>query len=282
MAGMRYLKFRPCELLKPFVECYFVWQSDEVIDETLVFESPPSGFCSIVINSGDYYFLQNKKYEYLQVPKQFVAGQSIYNYKLFVKGHISSAGIVLKPTALASLFQLPAFEFTEERISLNDTLKTPASACLIDKIQVAPDENEKVKLLEEFALFHYNQNKPQTDYIDYAANLIVEKNGMVHIADIMKDVYMSRRNFERRFFKKVGLSPKYYARLRRMSFLTNLIAGKRKVDWPSLFSQCEFYDQSHFIKDFKEFTGRSPQQYLEENTVLANFVARPGTNSIRY
>jgi methylphosphotriester-DNA--protein-cysteine methyltransferase len=118
--------------------------------------------------------------------------------------------------------------------------------------------------------------------IDQVANLIIEKNGLIDVAEIMQEVYMSRRNFERRFFKKVGLSPKYYARLRRISYILNLIAGKKKADWPSLFSECEFYDHSHFIKDFTEFTGRTPQQYLEYNIELANFIEKPGEEDIRH
>ena len=82
------------------------------------------------------------------------------------------------------------------------------------------------------------------------------------------------------FFKKVGLSPKYYARIRRIGYLLNLAAGKKKVDWASLFYECEFYDQAHFIKDFEEFTGRTPQQYLKENTELANYVEKPKTKSL--
>jgi hypothetical protein len=87
---------------------------------------------------------------------------------------------------------------------------------------------------------------------------------------------MSRRSFERKFFQKVGLSSKYYARLRRIGYVMNVIAGKKKVDWSSIFHECEFYDQAHFIKDFEEFTGRTPQQYLKENLELANLGKSPG------
>src|SRR4029079_14643399 len=95
------------------------WQSgDERVDD-LMFESPPTGFCSIVFNNGEPYFLQNKKYEKLEVPANFIAGQAIYSYKLFFKGPISMAGIVLKPAALATLFNLPAYQYTEDRVDLN-------------------------------------------------------------------------------------------------------------------------------------------------------------------
>jgi methylphosphotriester-DNA--protein-cysteine methyltransferase len=104
---------------------------------------------------------------------------------------------------------------------------------------------------------------------------------MLQVGDLLKNSFMSRRSFERKFFQKVGLSPKYYARIRRIGYLCNLIAGKKKVDWSSVFHECEFYDQAHFIKDFEEFTGRPPQQYLRENNELANLVEKPVLKSLK-
>jgi len=279
---MVYEKFTPASELAPFVECYFIWHSSGVEVKDFVVESPPSGFCSIVFNAGSDYFLSNKKYERLKVPKQFVSGQSIYSYSLFFNGIINVCGIVFKPAALASVFGLPTFEYTEERIPLDSIFKKNIVDELAAKLLIENDANEKVKLLEAFVLYAYNKNKPQPDFIDTAANHIIEKNGMVDVSGIMENVFMSRRNFERKFFKKVGLSPKYYARLRRMAYLLNMISGKKNADWGSLFSECEFYDQSHFIKDFMEFTGRTPQQYLDDNRELANWVDKPKSNTIQY
>ncbi len=272
---MIYRKYQPCKKLAPFIECYFIWDSEGSMDASMVVESPPSGFCSVVFNYGDAYFLQNKKYDKLNVPMQFLAGQSIYSYKLFLQGSIGIAGIVLKPTALATLFRLPTFEYVEERMELCKIF----SKEIVDKysllIKRAEHEKARVQLMEEFILHHVNILKPETDFIDEAANFIVEHHGMVQVSDLMKESCMSRRTFERRFFQKVGLSPKYYARIRRISYLCNLIAGKKKVNWAKIFYECNFYDQAHFIKDFEEFTGRTPQQYLNENTELANYLEKP-------
>lgn len=271
---MQYQKFRPAEVLSPFVECYFTWDGI-TSGEELVIESPPSGFGSIAFNYGDAYFLHNKKYERLPVPMQFITGQSIYSYKLFLSGTIGIAGIVFKPAALATLFDLPMYEYTEERVDLYNVFKKDIIDKYVASIRNAFDANERVKLLEEFILHEFELRKPSPDYIDEAATLIVEKNGMLQVNDLLQNSFMSRRTFERKFFQKVGLSPKYYARIRRIGFTCNLIAGKKKVDWPQVFYECEFYDQAHFIKDFLEFTGRTPQQYLKENTELANFVEKP-------
>ncbi len=232
---MLYQKFQPTEILSPFVECYFIWESETSLDKELVIESPPNGFCSIVINYGDPYFLQNKKYERLTVPQQFIAGQSIYSYKLSLHSSIGIAGIVLKPAALATLFGLDGFTFTEERIDLFTALPQDYIQQYVAQIKTAGDAISIVKLMEAFLLHHYKLHKPVPDYIDKAANLIVEKWGMLHVQDLLKESCMSRRTFERHFFQKVGLSPKYYARIRRIGYICSLIVGKKKVNWPEVF-----------------------------------------------
>ena len=277
---MHYRKFNPSTILSSFVECYFIWDSEGRLETPMVIESPPSGFCSIVFNYADPYYLQNKKYERLAVPMQFISGQSIYSYKLFLEGEIGVAGIVFKPAALATIFQLPIYEYTEERIDLYKIFKKPVIDKYVTQIKIAGEE-QKVHLLEEFLMQQYRIQKPEPDYIDKAANYIVEHNGLLQVSDLLKDSCMSRRSFERKFFQKVGLSPKYYARLRRIGYLLTFVAGKRKADWPKIVAECEFYDQAHFIKDFKEFTGRSPQQYLKENTELANYVEKPKPESLK-
>lgn len=278
---MLYQKFRPCAQLAPFIETYYIWTSENEPVNNLVVESPPNGFCSIVFNTGDDYTLKNKKYDRLTVPRSFIAGQAIYSYSLHLSGRIAIAGIVFKPTGLSSLLNLPVYEFTEERIDLKQKTDVSLVTRFEASLKALSDAGEKAKLLEQFVLELCKGYIPEPDGIDTAANRIVEENGMLHIHDLPNEVYMSRRNFERKFFKKVGLSPKYYARIRRISYLLNIIAGKKEADWMQLFSDCAYYDQSHFIKDFLEFTGRTPQQYLEANRELATMVKKPVTRPIQ-
>src|SRR5688572_27996585 len=274
---MYYRKYKPCSQLAAYVECYFIWDSEGPLPEPLVIESPPNGYCSIVFNYGDAYTLENKKYQNLPVPRQFVAGQSTYSYKLFLQGMIGIAGIVFKPAALATIFHLPVFEFTEERIDLFSIFKKEIVAQKVAEIKLAANEMERVGFLEEFIMKQYKLQMPIPDYIDQAANFIIENHGMLQVGDLLKGSCMSRRTFERKFFQKVGLSPKYYARIMRIGYICNLIAGKKTVDRVKLFYECEFYDQAHFIKDFEGFIGRSPQQYLKENAELANLVEKPNS-----
>ena len=91
----------------------------------------------------------------------------------------------------------------------------------------------------------------------------------------MDELYVCRRQFERQFLNKVGVSPKYYARVRRIGYLCSLMALKKWNidDWHELIYQAGYYDQSHFIKEFTAFTGKSPSFYLKNNIELGNFLS---------
>ncbi|GAC1420604.1 MAG: helix-turn-helix domain-containing protein [Flavisolibacter sp.] len=265
---MLYKKFKPLQELSFFIECYYVWESNSTDIGPIEVESPPNGFTSFGFNTGSEYFATTFKNDAKKVPFVYVAGQNTHSYKLCFPGKIAISGIVFKPTGISSLFQIPMYSLTEERVDLNKFL----SASVIDPIVVnmteAQNADQKAKILEDFIYSIYLEKEPVPDVIDLAANLIVEKHGLVNIDEICSQFFISRRHFERKFLQKVGLSAKYYARLRRMSYLCSQIAGKKKVNWKDVLYEAEFCNQSHFIRDFIEFTGRSPKEYLLTNKEL--------------
>lgn len=279
---MKYLKYSPSGILSSLVECYFVWQGNVPVGETLELESPPNGFSSIVFVLGDPYVLRNVKYPRLDVPAQYVAGQSIYSYSLQLAGKVDMAGIVFKPAALSTFFDLAMYKYVEERIDLYEVF----SRSIIDKVkdQLHSEElpEDKARVLDNFVLKMYEEFKPRPDYVDEVANKIVSENGMVMISELVKQCNTTRRTLERNFLYKVGLSPKFYAMVRRISHICNLIAGKQQVDWSRILYYNEFCDQAHFIKNFESFTGRSPTRYLKENKELAKLVTKPDMMKIKY
>lgn len=275
--AMVYRKYQPAARWLPFVECYYVWENDILPPEALAVESPPSGFTSIVFNYRDPYWLHNVKYPKLPVPPQFIAGQSIYSYTLTLPGVIGMAGIVFKPAALATLFGLAMFELVEERVDLRKIFPE----ALVDRYAAAfrahDSPEAKASLLEQFLEDTADPAKAIPDYVDQAANEIVNYNGLVQLSKLVQMSCTSRRTFERNFFQKVGLSPKFFSRIRRISYICNQIAGKTQVNWLKIYLENDFYDHSHFIRDFEEFIGRSPGQYLKDNHELIHHVEKPSS-----
>lgn len=270
---MFYQKIQAPVHLRSFVECFFIWETS--LQHPFKVESPPNGFGSIVFNYGVPYKLSNFKFEEPKfVPQFFLTGQSTRNYELTLAGKIGMIGIVFRPTGLATLFNLPQAELTDERINLCDLLPKKEVELLGEKIFECRSAAERIKVLIQFLNLRLMQNEHRIDTIDFAANFIVDAKGVININSLMNDLFMSRRQFERKFLQKVGLSPKYYARIRRMSYLCSIMAGKRQVNWQHLLYDSGYYDQAHFIKDFTSFLGRTPSDYLTNNVELAHFLNR--------
>lgn len=270
---MFYRKFIPSTYLQPFVECFFIWENSQSLVVPMLVESPPTGFASIVFNYGAPYRVTSQKLNGGLAPKNFLTGQATKSYQLQLSGKIGMVGIVFRPAGLNALFGLPMYEFSDERTNLRDVLGRQIDEWC-DKIEEANSHNERIALLEQFLNLQFLRENVKSDCTDYAANLIVDQRGMVNINDLMNELFVSRRQFERKFLQKVGVSPKYYARIRRVGYLCNELAQKRWQidDWQDLIYRFGYYDQSHFIKEFTEFTGKSPSLYVKNNVELTNYL----------
>ena len=271
---MRYQKYPPAPHLAPFVECYFVWEKPDALTQPLRIESPPSGFGSMVFNYGDGYRVDTGKHASRLAPPAFLTGQATQSYTLELNGRIGMVGIVFKPAGLSSLFGLPMFEFTDERTNLTDVLGQSMQT-LHDQLAEASGPLERVQILEQFLNRQFLGRNPAFDRTDYAANQIVDRKGVVNVGELMDDLYVCRRQFERQFLQKVGVSPKYYGRIRRVGYLCAQLASQRwqVADWHELIYGCGYYDQSHFIREFTAFTGKRPTLYVKNNQELTQYLS---------
>lgn len=270
---MIYKKIAPCILLKPFVETFYVWETQ--INHTSIpkIESPPTGFASMVFNYGEAYKVDNEKKGEITVPVSFVTGQQTKKYQISLTGDLGMIGVVFKPSALFTLLGIPMYEFNDERISLRDILGADAN-CLLQRIQDSTSQLQRIEVLEKFLIRLLHKSPRSQDRTDYVANLIHERHGVLSTHDLMKELYVCHRQFQRLFLMKVGVSPKYFARISRVSDLCARMAAKKWDigDWNDLVHHYGYYDQSHFIKEFAEFMGKTPSGYIRSNVELANYV----------
>jgi len=266
---MFYKKYRPAKVLEKYVECYFVWEGNPA--NTINIESPPSALCSLVFNYQAEYYISNPKYKNKGVPACFISGQALGNYTLHLRGKIGVVGIVFKPATIFHFYGIPMYELTDERVCF---LETRPKSCkkLYRDITNATTRQGKIKILEAYLLSLLEKPMHGTKEIIESANEIFDDKGQTNITELLEEVPMSRRSFERKFLEEVGVSPKIYAKIRRFGYTCSLMAGDRDVNLMDVLHEGGYYDQSHFIKDFKYFSGRTPRRYAKNNVELANYV----------
>lgn len=270
---MLYRKYRPCAALQPFVECYYIWEQGQKLMDPIQVESPPNGFTAMVFVYGDRYKAENGKQQMEQVPLCFLTGQLTATYHLQLSGKIGMAGVVFKPSAISSIFRIPMPEITNQRIPL-DSIFGPEVCLLTEQVADATSHFGKISAIEAYLLKKVLTQKFSLDAVDYAVDIIMERKGIISVKELTQLLNINRRQFERKFIYKVGLSPKYYCRLKRLGHVCSLLVAKKHPDWQDVVYEGGFYDQSHFIKDFVEFIQQNPSLYYKQHKELVNFLDR--------
>ena len=108
---------------------------------------------------------------------------------------------------------------------------------------------------------HDGEARAREAIIDEAIDFIDINKGCITVDAVAAYLRISRRYLEKKFLEKVGISPKYYARVKRFSVLSNEIAHSKRIDWQHIVSHYGFHDQSHLVKEFLEFNQMNPTQY---------------------
>jgi len=102
--------------------------------------------------------------------------------------------------------------------------------------------------------------------VEFAVNSIVANPAQVTIKSIAHKTGYSPRHFIETFSSHVGVNPKSFLRILRFQKAINEIQTRGNINWIALADECGYYDQAHLIANFKEFSGFTPVQYIENTT----------------
>jgi len=262
-------EFLPIPTLQPFVECYFIWKGDASMGMQV--QSPPNAFCSMVFNYEDPYMASQSNGSPMEIPKAFLSGQFTANYTLELNGRIGVAGIVLKPCTVHNIFGSRMSELVNSRVALSFFPGLPVDI-LWSAVKNESSDEGKVKILEELMMSYLPVAKSNISIIDEAVEYIDTCKGCISVEAVAAELNISRRYLEKKFLEKVGVSPKFYARLKRFGSLSNRIAHQEKIDWQQIVVEYDFHDQSHLVKEFMEFNQMNPSQYHSLHRELTRFV----------
>lgn len=264
-----YTKFKTDPLLVPFVECYYHWEGNAA--EPVTVQSPPNGYCGLVFNLGAPYSSSLASGTLTPVPRAFVSGQFTSNYQLHLHGNISIVGAVLRPATVHNFFGVRMSHLVNTRASI-DFLRGIDVDEIFKEVEHAETVNAKVAVLERLFLKALPGAKVNLSIIDEAIDHIDNCKGCTTVDAVATQLRISRRYLEKKFLEKVGISPKYYARIKRFSVLSNEIAHNDKIDWQRIVSEYGFHDQSHLVKEFIEFNKMNPSQYHLVHREMTRFV----------
>jgi AraC-like DNA-binding protein len=143
-----------------------------------------------------------------------------------------------------------------------DAIWGSLAAEIRERLYSAPTLHARFVLLERLLLARLEEIPDGFSAVQYALVQIDQHHGSLSIRDLAEEVGMSHNHLIRQFQRLVGGTPKEVARIYRFKYTLSHLARTEPIDWSEVARQAHYYDQSHFNKDFKAFTGHTPTDFL--------------------
>lgn len=179
-------------------------------------------------------------------------------------GEVSVIGVHFRPGGAFPFLGAPAGELADAHVDL-DALWGPAAGLLRERLCEAGTVEQRFEVLQD-ELFQRLRDGADRHYAVTTALEMFQKHEPGNsVSETAKYVGISQRRFIQVFKAEVGLTPKLFSRIQRFQRARRSIQHVPSPDWTSIALESGYYDQSHFIREFVEFSGMSPTEYLNRH-----------------
>jgi len=246
---------QPSAQLAPYVKHYWFMtvNSEKQATERVI----PAGMVCLMFHRGKQIFSLSKS----QIqPRAFLSGINTAFSDLSYCGKIDMVSVEFLPAGAKAFFKIPMMEFHKQSIAidiLNDSQLTELEQRLFETI----DPKDCVFLIEQFL---YKRIHQLGTYNLKRINAVMHDvhNGQQNIESLAQTACLGSKQFRRIFAEYVGANPKDYLRIVRFQKTLYTLQTQPNVNFAQLAYDCGYFDQAHFIKDFKQFSGYTPTEYM--------------------
>jgi len=251
---MDLIRFQPVPALAPFVKGYIVIESQtELVNRVL----PDTSIAIAFQFRGRVNYLVDQNTS--SIPVVSISGLRKSNRLINYTPNTSALIVQFKPGGAAPFFTSPMNELFGETTSLENVIGIQRAVTIQEQLAESVDNRKRISIVENFLLSSLKVNK--TDMlIATAVNKINFANGNVKIKSLASDLCISHDAFEKRFRKIIGATPKQFASIVRMNAIIQQHLANRRLK--SIAFDAGYFDQPHFNKEFKLFTGQTPTDFL--------------------
>ncbi len=198
---------------------------------------------------------------------------------------ISLAGIHFKPGGPAALWPVPIHELHGAHVPL-DALWGRFAAEVRERLLAVESPEERLDVLESTLLGQALRFERRSRGLkrDAAISFAIERfahgpcskgSRLDAVADVIEETGFSAKHFIDLFRREVGLTPKLFCRVLRFQRVLGCIAAGREIEWADVALEAGYFDQSHFIHDFRAFSGINPSTYVQARPKFPSHVPIP-------
>lgn len=264
---MNYQTFKPHTDLQPIVKCH--WTLEVPIEMAAEKQRIiPDGCIEMAFILGDDVKRFITDDEFVLQPRAMVMGQITKPSFIQPTGYVNSFAVRFYPYGFANFVEAPVKELANKDTPLTLLFGEKPAYELEQKIINATSTEERIEIVEGFLLSKLTETTTIDQMVKSTIDSLFTTKGSTAITTILKGELSKRRSIERKFLKQVGLSPKQLGKIVRLQTALKMILNRQSDSLSKIAYESDYYDQAHFIKDFKEFTGINPKNYLDDNQMI--------------
>lgn len=169
-------------------------------------------------------------------------------------------GIKFTPTGIYTLAEIDMQQVADSIISA-DCIWGREVEWLCEAMYETPDVRGMIRIVEQFLLSKIRQQRQlNIQPLEYAVRYM-QSERIYSVKDVLDKVYLSERTMQRHFISWIGMTPKQYAQICRFNAVKKELEQIPQTAWSKTICAYGYYDQSHFIREFKKFSPNTPINY---------------------
>jgi Helix-turn-helix domain len=263
---MHYETFPPHFDLASLVKCYWTLEvpaEDSPARQRIV----PDGCMEMAFILGDDIPRYTSDTDYVLQPRAMILGQIIEPFSIQPTGRVNTFAVRFYPYGFANFVTTPIGELANTETPLTAVFGEHASTELEWRMTQANGAHERIEILETFLLGQLRSEATIDHIVKSTVDALLATNGGTPIQASVDGGPARRRQLERKFLKQIRMSPKQLGKVIRMQAAPRMLLRQPSERLTQIAYDSAYYDQSHFIRDFRELTGASPREYLRDSTL---------------
>ncbi len=201
--------------------------------------------------------------------KIILFGQNVPEEEWAVGDNTTLIAYFFKPFSIGPIFKLPAPEMKKGSVALN-LWNAQKSMALNVQFFHATSTEKRIEILDHFILSQIQTNLRECKIIQHATDKIMEDSNADVLSQILEELNLTERTFQRIFKKYVGITANEYRRICQFYFAFSQLKGGHFEKLTDVAYSNGYFDQSHYIRSFKEFTATTPNEYLQSGLKKKN------------
>src|SRR5215216_1285611 len=257
--------YKPTPPLSKFVNSFWLYEGDgpEHKTERIL----PTGTLELAINlrQNELRFYDSERpYNRSRLSGAVVSGAHGSGFAPESVEEVIIIGVHFKPGGAFPFLGLPAGDLADTHVDL-ETLWGPSAGRLRERMCEARTSAERFQLLQEALLSRLRHGVEQHYSVSAALEMFGKNQAGPRVREAAKYLGLSQRRFIQVFKAEVGMTPKLFSRIQRFQQTRNFIQQNPLPDWAAVALDLGYFDQSHLIREFLEFSGLSPTDYLNRH-----------------